>query len=105
MGHAEDCDSPKPTILFGLGAALGKEEVMSKVDLGDEQEVDWEQWDTEQAGSKTVLGEGWSWRGQWGSDPQGLALKKMDFLLQQSGAWEGLCGEVASSYLSVRNGL
>lgn len=43
MGHAEDWDCPKPTIVFGLGAALGKEEVMSKVDLGDEQEADWEQ--------------------------------------------------------------
>lgn len=37
--HAADWSSPKPTILFGLGAVLGKETVRSKVDLEDEQEV------------------------------------------------------------------
>lgn len=42
IGHAEVWGSLKPTILFGLRAVLGKEEVMSKVDLGDEQEVAWE---------------------------------------------------------------
>lgn len=62
-------------ILFGLGVALGKEEVMSKVDLEDEQEVD-----TEKRGKEWGLGRGveesaWArhcdcpvggWGGQWG---------------------------------------
>lgn len=40
MGRAEVWDSPTPTILFGFGVVLGKENVMSKVDLEDEEEVD-----------------------------------------------------------------
>ena len=35
-GTCRGLDGPKPTILFGLEAALGKKEGMSMVDVGEE---------------------------------------------------------------------
>lgn len=101
-------------ILFGLGVVLGKEEVMSKVDLEDEQEVDTERSGKERGlgggaeesarpGTVTVLWEAGavSGVGSPGPSPEecGLSLGVVRSLRR------GLSREVASSRLYMGNGL
>lgn len=60
-----------------------KEEEKSKVDLEDEQEVGWEQSGAKSRLSDCPVSTGAELERSVGADHQVLALKKMDFLLQQ----------------------